>query len=111
MAKCFIFLCIFGDLDRVETGVSEEGVNSLKTLPKSSKLLWRVKTLIINRQNSILRFLIYFLYKYYIYPSLKLEQVHFVYLLQILFAKPEINRPDVFAEPPVSHSTDCQPCL
>ena len=24
--------------------------------------------------------------------------------------KPEINRPDVFAEPPVSHSTDCQPC-
>ena len=34
----------------------------------------------------------------------------FVYLLRILFAKPEINRPDVFAEPPVSHSTDCQPC-
>ena len=33
----------------------------------------------------------------------------FVYLLRILFAKPEINRPDVFAEPPVSHSTDCQP--
>ena len=23
MAKCFVFLCIFGDLDRVETGVSE----------------------------------------------------------------------------------------
>ena len=46
--KCFIFLCIFGDLDRVETGVSEEGINSLKALPKSSKLLWRVKTLIIN---------------------------------------------------------------
>ena len=39
-----------------------------------------------------------------------MEQVHFVYLLRILFAKPEINRPDVFAEPPVSHSTDCQPC-
>ena len=34
----------------------------------------------------------------------------FVYLLRIFFAKPEINRPDVFAEPPVSHSTDCQPC-
>ena len=48
MAKCFIFLCIFGDLDRVETEVSEEGISSLKTLPKSSKLLWRVKTLIIN---------------------------------------------------------------
>ena len=48
MAKCFIFLCIFGDLDRVETGVSEEGINSLKTLPKSSNLLWCVKTLIIN---------------------------------------------------------------
>ena len=48
MAKCFIFLCIFGDLGRVETGVSEEGINSLKTLPKSSNLLWRVKTLIIN---------------------------------------------------------------
>ena len=47
MAKCFIFLCIFGDLDCVETGVSEEGTNSLKALPKSSKLLWRVKTLII----------------------------------------------------------------
>ena len=39
MAKCLIFLCIFGDLDRVETGVSEEGINSMKTLPKSSKLL------------------------------------------------------------------------
>ena len=77
MAKCFIFLCIFGDLDHVETGVSEVGINSLKTLPKSSKLLWRVKTLII---------------------------------LRILFAKPDINRPDFFAEPPVSHSTDCQPC-
>ena len=48
MAKCFIFLCIFGDLDRVETGVSEEGINSLKALPKLSKLLWRVKTLMIN---------------------------------------------------------------
>ena len=48
MAKCFIFLCIFCDLGRVETGVSEEGINSLKALPKSSKLLWRVKTLIIN---------------------------------------------------------------
>ena len=47
MAKCFIFLCIFCDLDRVETGVSEEGINSLKALPKSNKLLWRVKTLII----------------------------------------------------------------
>ena len=33
----------------------------------------------------------------------------FVYLLRILFAKPEMNRPDVFAEAPVSHSTDCQP--
>ena len=44
------------------------------------------------------------------YPSLKLEKVHVVYLLRILFAKPEINRPDIFAEPPVSHSTDCQPC-
>ena len=43
MAKCFIFLCIFGDLDRVETGVSEEGLNSLKTLPKSSKLLKKKK--------------------------------------------------------------------
>ena len=63
MAKCFIFLCIFGDLDRVETGVSEEGINSLKALPKSNKLLWRVKTLIIKRQNSILKFLIYFLNK------------------------------------------------
>ena len=30
MAKCFIFRCIFGDLDRVETGVSEEGINSLE---------------------------------------------------------------------------------
>ena len=64
MAKCFIFLSIFGGLDRVETRVSEEGINSLKALPKSSKLLWCVKTLIINRQNSILRFLIYLLYKY-----------------------------------------------
>ena len=48
MAKCFVFFCIFGDLGRVETGVSEEGINSSKALPKSSKLLWRVKTLIIN---------------------------------------------------------------
>ena len=24
--------------------------------------------------------------------------------------KPEMNHPNVFAEPPVSHSTDCQPC-
>ena len=48
MAKCFIFLCIFGNLYRVETGVSVEGINSLKALSKSSKLLWRVKTLIIN---------------------------------------------------------------
>ena len=47
MAKCFIFHCIFGDLDRVETGVSEEGINFLKTFPKSSKLLRRVKTLIV----------------------------------------------------------------
>ena len=36
MAKYFIFLGIFGDLDRVETGISEEGINSMKTLPKSS---------------------------------------------------------------------------
>ena len=57
------FPLYFGDLDRVETGVSEEGINSLKALPKSSKLLWRVKTLFINGQNSILRFLIYFLFK------------------------------------------------
>ena len=35
----------FGDLDRVETGLSEEGINSFKTLQKSSKSLWRVKTL------------------------------------------------------------------
>ena len=48
MAKCFIFLCIFGDLDRVETGVSEEGINSLKALPKSSTFLWHAKTLMIN---------------------------------------------------------------
>ena len=46
--KVLYFLLYFRDLDRVETGVSEEGINSLKTLPKSSKLLWRVKTLIIN---------------------------------------------------------------
>ena len=38
----------FGDLDRVETGVSEEGINSMKTLPKSSKSFWRVKALIIS---------------------------------------------------------------
>ena len=38
----------FGDLYRVKTGVSEEGINSLKALPKSNKLLERVKTLIIN---------------------------------------------------------------
>ena len=43
-----MFLCFFGDLDRLETGISEERINSLKTLPKSSKLLWSVKTLIIN---------------------------------------------------------------
>ena len=46
--KMLYFLSIFGNLDHVETGVSEEGINSLKTLPKSSKLLWRVKALIIN---------------------------------------------------------------
>ena len=39
------------------------------------------------------------------------EHSLFVYLLLIFFEKPEINRPDVFAEPPVLHSTDCQPCL
>ena len=38
----------FGNLDRVETGVSEEGINSMKTLPKSSKSFWRVKALIIS---------------------------------------------------------------
>ena len=37
MAKCFIFLCIFGGLDRVETEVSEEEINSLKALPKLCK--------------------------------------------------------------------------
>ena len=42
--------------------------------------------------------------------AFKRDHSLFVYLLRILFAKPEINRPDVFAEPPVSHSTDCQPC-
>ena len=34
MAKYFIFLGILGDIDRVETGVSEEGINAMKTLPK-----------------------------------------------------------------------------
>ena len=38
----------FGDLDRVETGVSEKGINSTKTLPKSSQSFWRVKALIIS---------------------------------------------------------------
>ena len=46
--KTLYFPLYFSDLDRVETGVSEEGINSLKALPKSNKLLWRVKTLIIN---------------------------------------------------------------
>ena len=38
----------FCNLDRVETGVSEEGMNSLKTLPKSSNSLRCVKALIFN---------------------------------------------------------------
>ena len=46
--KILCFPWYFGDLDRVETGVSEEGINSLKTLPKSSKSFWRVKALIIS---------------------------------------------------------------
>ena len=41
--------------------------------------------------------------------AFKCEHSLFVYLLRILFVKPEINSQDVFAEPPVSHSTDCQP--
>ena len=43
--------------------------------------------------------------------AFKREHLLFVYLLRILFAKPEINRPDVFAEPLVSHLTDCQLCI
>ena len=43
MAKMLYFPLFFGDLDCVETGVSEEGINSLKTLPKSSKLLKKKK--------------------------------------------------------------------
>ena len=42
MAKILYFPWYFGDFDRVETGVSEEGINSMKTLPKSSKSFWRV---------------------------------------------------------------------
>ena len=38
----------FGDLDHVETGVSEGGTNSMKTVPKSSKSFWCVKALIIS---------------------------------------------------------------
>ena len=46
--KILYFPWYFGDLDRVETGVSEEGINSMKILPKSSKSFWRVKALIIS---------------------------------------------------------------
>ena len=35
--KILYFPWYFGDLYRVETGVSEEGINSMKTLPKLSK--------------------------------------------------------------------------
>ena len=42
------FHCYFGDIDRVETGVSEKGINSFKTVSKSSESLWRVKALICN---------------------------------------------------------------
>ena len=38
----------FGDIDCVETGVLAYGINSLKTLPKSSESLWCVKALICN---------------------------------------------------------------
>ena len=34
--KMLYFPLYFSDLDRVETGVSEEGINSLKALPKSN---------------------------------------------------------------------------
>ena len=46
--KILYFPWYIGDLDRVETAVSEVGINSMKTLPKSSKYFWRVKTLIIS---------------------------------------------------------------
>ena len=46
--KIIYFPWYFGDLDRVETGVLEEGINSMKTLPISSKLFWHVKALIIS---------------------------------------------------------------
>ena len=35
--KILYFPWYFGDLYRVETGVSEEGINSMKTLPKLCK--------------------------------------------------------------------------
>ena len=61
--KILYFPWYFSDLNHVETGVSEEGINSMKTLPKSKKSFWRVKALIISWQNSILRFLTFFLFK------------------------------------------------
>ena len=46
--KILYFPWYFGDLDRVETGVLEEGINSMKILPKLSKSFWRVKAIIIS---------------------------------------------------------------
>ena len=54
--KMLYFPWYFGDLDRVETGVSEEGINSLKTLPKSSKTLPCVKALILTDKIEFLHF-------------------------------------------------------
>ena len=62
-----------------------------------------------------------FLIQYYLEFSEKMNIFRGIKILRIFFRVLEIpdicgvngrccGRPDVFAEPPVSHSTDCQPC-
>ena len=105
--KILYFPWYFGDLDLVETGVSEEGINSMKTLPKSSKSFWRVEALIISWQISILRFLTYFLCK-----KISIDIFGTGTLCLRLFhplcetGSAAYGRPCLTA---VLHSTDCQP--